>query len=106
MTQHMRTHHRKPRFFVQYISINIHISTYENAVPHSPFPIPRPPPPSCSPLPLCLLRLGTHPQVLKNNGVEFLRMANDRGWTFANDVEGGDGKPLFVRVSGGLVEET
>ncbi|CAM9971674.1 unnamed protein product [Pylaiella littoralis] len=45
-------------------------------------------------------------QVLNNNGVEFLRMANDRGWTFAHDTEAGDGKPLFVRVSGDLVEET
>lgn len=45
-------------------------------------------------------------QELTNNGVEYLRMANDRGWTVAHDVEEGGGKPLFTRVSGKLVEET
>eukprot|EP00752_Nemacystus_decipiens_P009298 g8309.t1 len=44
-------------------------------------------------------------QELTNNGVEFLRMANDRGWTFAH-MEAGGGKPLFTKVSGDLEEET
>lgn len=43
--------------------------------------------------------------MLTNNGVSFLRMANDRGWTFENDADGGGGGPLFVRVAGEVVEE-
>lgn len=61
-----------------------------------------PPPPS----PACPYADPRSPQELKNNGVDFLRMADNRGWTFARDVEAGGGDPLFTKVSGELVEET
>ncbi|CAM9593360.1 unnamed protein product [Ectocarpus sp. 6 AP-2014] len=45
-------------------------------------------------------------QVLENEGVKFLRMANDRGWASAQDIEAGDGTALFTKVSGELTAET
>ncbi|CAB1099722.1 unnamed protein product [Ectocarpus sp. CCAP 1310/34] len=45
-------------------------------------------------------------QVLENEGVSFLRMANDRGWASAQDIEAGDGTALFTKVSGELTTET
>lgn len=44
-------------------------------------------------------------QVLTMNDVKFLRMAGGRGWTVANDVQGG-GSVVFTEIKGGLVQET
>eukprot|EP00904_Undaria_pinnatifida_P007254 jgi/Undpi1/3659/HiC_scaffold_16.g07029.m1 len=44
-------------------------------------------------------------QVLKVDDVEFLRMAGDRGWASATDIEGG-GKQLFTDFPGQLVKDT
>lgn len=37
-------------------------------------------------------------------GMEFLRMANERGWCMVKDV-GGDGSTVFTRVDGELKQE-
>lgn len=39
------------------------------------------------------------------NDVKFLRMAGDRGWTVANDVQGG-GSVVFSEMKGELAQET
>ncbi|CAM9137864.1 unnamed protein product [Ectocarpus sp. 12 AP-2014] len=43
-------------------------------------------------------------QVLSSEGVTFLRLANDRGWTFARSPA--DGSVLFEDLAGGVAEDT
>lgn len=44
-------------------------------------------------------------KILENEGVKYLRMANDRGWTTASDADAGGRSPLFIEVEGDLVPE-
>ncbi|CAM9208802.1 unnamed protein product [Ascophyllum nodosum] len=44
-------------------------------------------------------------QIFTNGEVKFFRMADDRGWTTASDIEARNGKPLFSEVKGDVVQE-
>lgn len=54
---------------------------------------------------LLLLLCSVVGKIFENDGVKFLRMANDRGWATVSDVDGGGGDLLFVEVEGDLVSE-
>ena len=66
--------------------------------------LPNPTPPYINPtLPFLTFYL-TSPQVLSSEGLTFLRLANDRGWTYARCPT--DGGVLFEDLAGGVSEDT